>query len=201
MRPVAKEKPKRSADPATDAPVRTKSEIAKASATRVDYEIQRYAEEFNEPRLAKTLGGFSLKDNQPVDIVVFKSLPKDFKPGETLDDKTFNRLSQQYGIAHAVELKTIVSNKANKLTMKKSAMAKKRAFDRKYKTRMATVVFGDSKVFNAKGQGQHDVSQREIRFRTGYGSFRVDGMHKVESSKELLTLLGTEKRLLPQGAK
>jgi len=37
-----------------------------------------------------------------------------------------------------------------------------------------------SKVYNAKGEGKHDDSKREIYYRRGYGSFRVGGMYKVK---------------------
>lgn len=151
--------------------------------------------------LAKWLGGFSLADNQPADIIVFNGKVKEFKAGAKLTDQQFDFLSKKYGIKHAAELKTMVSNKANKLTMKRSAMDKKRSFERKHKTRLDTIVFDDHKVFNAKGSGKHDPTKRVIRFRAGYGSFRVQKMHEVRSSKELTSLLATKRQQLPEGAK
>lgn len=158
---------------------KTKSEIAKASAVRVDKHIQRYSEEHNEPMLAKALKGSSLKDNEPVDV-----------------------LTTIGGKKHGIELKTMVSNTNNKLTMKRSAMELKAAWERKNKAPVHTVVFDDRKVFNAKGPGVHDYSQRKILYRRGYGSFRVDKMHEVVGGmKGLMNLLATAKRALPIGAK
>jgi hypothetical protein len=158
---------------------KTKSEIAKASAKRVDKEIQRYSEERNEPKLAKALGGKSLADNEPVDVV-----------------------TEINGKKHGIELKTMVDNKHNKLTMKKDAQARKRSWERREKGKVHTVVFDDQKVFNAKGPGKHDEPQRRILYRRGYGSFRTDGMYEVKGGmEELRQLLSMDKRKLPKGAK
>ena len=43
---------------------------AKQSATRVDKEMQRYAEEATEARVASGLKGVSLPDGEPVDVMV-----------------------------------------------------------------------------------------------------------------------------------
>lgn len=162
----------------TESP-KTKSEIAKASATRVDKEIQRYSEEHNEPQLAKALGGESLPDNEPIDVLT------------DIDGKT-----------HGIELKTMVVNKASKLTMKKEAQDRKRAWERKHPGRCHTVVFDDRAVFNAKGPGKHDESQRKILYRRGFGSFRTDKMYEVKGGmKELKELLSMDKRKLPKGAR
>lgn len=155
---------------------KTKSEIAKSSARRVDSEIQRYAEEGNEPQLAKKLGGSSLRNSEPVDIIVAK------------DGK----------IRHGIELKTMVDNKANKITMKRSAMEKKAAWEKANKAKFHTVVFDDSKVFNANGKGKHDYSKRRIFYRRGYGSFRVNAMMEVKSVAELQRTMDTPLRSLPE---
>ena len=105
---------------------RTKSEIAKSSATRVGRDIQSYCEEGNEPMLAKMLGGSSIKDNQPVDIVVFRGGVK--TPPGPLGDAEYKALLAKHGAAYGIEMKTIVSNKANKLTMKRSAMDLKKGW-------------------------------------------------------------------------
>lgn len=157
---------------------RTKSEIAKASATRVDSEIQRYCEEGNEAVFAKMMGGKRLPDNEPVDVLVGGPPP------------------------HGIELKTVVMNKAAKITMKRSAMDLKAKWSRQNKAPVHTVVIDDSKVFNALGKGQHDISKRRILYRRGFGSFRIDGMHEVTGgTKELKALLTTSKAKLPTGAK
>jgi len=160
---------------------KTKSEIAKSSAVRVDKEIQRYAEEHNESAIAKKLGGEALPDNEAADVVVQAGEPP----------KT-----------HGLELKTMVVSGNRKVTMKGDAQARKRTWERKNKATMHTVVVDDTKVFNANGPGKHDESQRRLFYRRGFGSYRVDGMHEVKGGmKELKQLLTMDKRKLPKGAK
>lgn len=160
---------------------KTKSEIAKSSAVRVDKEIQRYAEEHNESAVAKKLGGKALPDNEAADVVVEAGEPPKI---------------------HGLELKTMVVSGNRKVTMKGDAQARKRTWERKNKATMHTVVVDDTRVFNANGPGKHDESQRRIFYRRGFGSYRVDGMHEVKGGmKELKELLSMDKRKLPKGAK
>lgn len=157
---------------------KTKSEIAKASAKRVDSEIQRYAEDVNEAYLAEKLGGTPLPDNEPPDVVA------------EIDGKK-----------HGIEVKTMVDNSARKITCKSDAQARKRTWERKNKGTFHTVVIDDHLVFNAKGPGKHDLSKRELWYRRGSGSFRVDGMAKVRDYDHLKELITMDKRKLPKGAK
>jgi hypothetical protein len=152
---------------------------AQASATRVDSEIQRYAEEHNEPRFAKAVGGLSFKDNEPVDVVV----------------------GDGGVIQHGIELKTMVSNKAGKITMKRSAMERKAKWEKDNKATFHTVVIDDHEVFNANGPGEHDESKRKIFYRRGFGSFRVAGMYEVKDVAELKKLLAMKNEALPDAAK
>jgi hypothetical protein len=147
----------------------------------VGKEIQRYAEEHNEPAVAKALGGLSFKDNEPVDIVM----------GDP-DGGT---------VKHGIELKTVVANTNGKITMKGDALARKRTWARKNKATFHTVVIDDSKVFNAGGKGKHDESQRRILYRRGAGSFRLSKMHECKDMAELKTLINTKTQKLPPGAK
>lgn len=153
---------------------------AQGSAKRVDKTIQRYAEEHNEPAFAKALGGLSFKDNEPVDIVVGDASGR---------------------IKHGVELKTMVDNGNNKITMKQSAMQRKAKWEKANRATFHTVVFDDTAVFNANGPGKHDVSKRRIFYRRGFGSFRVGTMHEVKSMKELKQLMDTPNKKLPDAAK
>jgi hypothetical protein len=157
-----------------------KAERAAASAHRIDSKVQRYAEEHNEPRFAKAVGGVSFPDSEAVDIAI---------PGEA------------GAVAHGVELKTMVSNKANKITMKRSAMDRKLAWEKKNKAVFHTVVLDDQAVFEANGPGQHDESKRRIFYRRGCGSFRVGSMHEVKDLAELKELMNTPNRKLPAGAR
>jgi hypothetical protein len=155
-----------------------KARIAKASHKLVDKDIQRYAEEHNEPKFAKAIGGLSFKDNEPVDIVVGRG-----------------------GVVqHGVELKTMVDNANNKITMKRSAMERKAEWERKNNATFHTVVFDDHQVKDAKGEGKHDESKRRMFYRRGYGSFRVGSMHEFGSMAELKKLMDTPDAKLPPAA-
>lgn len=147
-----------------------KSARSKKHAVRVAGDVQRYSEEHNEPILAKALRGKSLKDNEPMDVVV------------TIDGKK-----------HGIELKTMTIGANRKLTMKRDAMARKAAWEKKKDATAHTVVFDDTKVFNAKGKGKHNDSKRRIFYRRGFGSFRVDNMHEVSSMAELKRLMSAKR--------
>lgn len=151
---------------------------AQASATRVDASIQRYCEEHNEPKFAKAVGGLSFKDNEPVDVV----------------------LGVGGVISHGIELKTMVTNKANKITMKRSAMERKAEWERANKATFHTVVIDDSGVYNANGEGNHDESKRRYFYRRGFGSFRVGTMMEVKSIAEIKKLINTPNDKLPPSA-
>lgn len=156
-----------------------KSARAKAAHKLVDKDIQRYAEEHNEPAFAKAMGGVSFPNGEPVDVAI---------PGA--DGR----------VAHGVELKTMVDNTNNKITMKRSAMERKAAWERKNKAPVHTVVFDDQEVFNANGPGEHDESKRVIYYRRGYGSFRVGTMHRCKDLAELKKLMAMDEKKLPAAA-
>lgn len=155
-----------------------KSMLAKQSAKHVGAEIQRYAEEHNEPVAAKALGGKAMRDNEAEDI----------------------RISHDGKITHGVELKTIVDNGNNKITQKGSAMERKAAFMAEHHVPFHTVVFDDTHVFNANGPGKHDDSKRVIYYRRGFGSFRLDNMHIAKDMDEVNLLLATKDSDLPKAA-
>lgn len=158
---------------------RTKAEIAKASATITDKEVQRYSEEHNEPILAKMVGGQHLNDNQPIDV-------------EVRDSKG--------NLTHGIELKTMTSNKADKITMSKSAMQRKADWVASNAVPFHTIVFGDKAVFNANGQGKHDDSKREIYYKRGFGSFRISSMQRVSDMTHLNQLMNMAEGDLPKAA-
>lgn len=160
--------------PIDNANVSEKSRIARENHKRVGEEIQRYAEEHNESVLAKTLGGKKFDNSEPVDVMTDLG---------------------------GIELKTMVDNKNGKITMKRSAMEKKAAWERQNKTDMHTVVFDDSGVFNAKGPGKHDESKRRIFYRRGYGSFRVNSMLEISGLDELKSMMAMDSRRLPPAAR
>lgn len=155
-----------------------KSARAKAAHVMVDKTIQRYSEEHNEPRIAAAIGGESYNDSEPVDVGIKKG-------GK---------------VAHGIEIKTMVISSNNKITMKRSAMEKKKAWEETTGGVYHTVVLDDHDVFNALGEGQHDESKRVIYYKRGAGSFRVDGMQRVGSMKELKKLMETPDVQLPKAA-
>lgn len=173
-------KKKAGAPPAERQPLSDKAKLAKETSRHVGADIQRYSEEHNENKFAKQIGGVSLRDNEPVDVIVHED-------GQ---------------IKHGVELKTMTDNKQNKVYMKKSAMEKKRAWMKKNHADFHTVVYDDQKVYNAKGEGKHGPdSDRDIYYKRGVGSFRVSAMQKVGSIKELTELMNTPTSKLPAAAK
>lgn len=158
-----------------------KSIRAKAAHVLVDSRIQRYSEEHNEPRLAKKLKGKSEPDNKAYDIAITDAKGK---------------------MAHGVELKTMVSNGNDKITMKGSAQDRKIAWEKDNKATFHTVVFDDRKVYNAHGEGKHgSESDRVILYRRGGGSFRTGTMHKVKDYAELNKLINSKDSDLPAAAR
>lgn len=156
------------------------AERAKANHKMVDKGIQRYAEEHNEPAMAKALGGTSLPNGEPIDVAI----PG---PGGTP--------------AHGVELKTMVDNTRNKIDMNTYAQVRKIEWERENGATFHTVVLDDQKVYNANGEGKHDPSQRRMFYRRGVGSFRVEGMHEITGGmKELKELMAKGDKDLPPAA-
>lgn len=151
-----------------------KAMLAKLAHHMVGKAIQNYATG-NEAELAKALGGDSLPDNEPIDVAVKDATGR---------------------IKHGIEVKTIVSNKAGKITMNSEALSRKRSWARRNQAVFHTVVLDDSKVYSSG-----DKSLRIIYYRRGAGSFRITKMYQVKNYSELKTLLVMETRKLPTGAK
>lgn len=152
---------------------------AKASSVLVGKDIQQYSEEHNEPQLAKLTGGLSLRDNEPVDVIVMKDSV----------------------VQHGIEFKTMVSNKADKITMKSDALDRKKEWQNKNFATFHTVVFDDREVFNANGPGKHNDAARKIFYRRGAGSFRVPTMYQAKDMAELNTLMAMDDADLPASAR
>lgn len=116
----------------------------------IDWEYQQHAEDRNEAELAAAIGGSATRGSVPVDVIV---------PRE-------NR------IAHGIELKTLVTQGNDKITMKSSAMARKIDWADQSGARLHTVVFDDRNVINGTGD-------RIVYYRPGIGSFRIGNMTRV----------------------
>jgi hypothetical protein len=153
---------------------------AKAAHVLVDKDIQRYAEEHNEPKFAAAVGGKSFPDGEPVDVAI---RGPDGKP------------------SHGIELKTQVVGSNRKITMKRSAMERKAAWESEHGVPVHTVIFDDTRVYNANGPGDHDESKRRILYKRGFGSFRTGNMHEVKDVAELKALMDAPEDQLPAAAK
>lgn len=154
-----------------------KAKRAIAAHKMVNKEIQRYAEEVSEPRLAAMLKGKSLPDNEPVDV-------------ETEKD--------------GVELKTMVleRNQEEKITMDSYAQIRKINWERETGKTFHTVVSDDRLVYNANGEGEHDESKRIYYYRRGVaGSARIDSLYRCESAEELQRLIAMKDSELPKSAR
>ncbi len=164
------------AAPPEQSPRNEKAQRAKDSAKRVDASIQRYAEEYNEPRFAKVVDGQSLPDGEPADVIT--------KNGD------------------GIEMKTMTSNGNDKLTMDSYSQVRKINWEKENKSTFHTVVSDDRKVFNANGEGQHgDNSDRVYYYRRGVaGSARIGTMHRCKDEAELKQLMTTPEKDLPEGA-
>lgn len=157
-----------------------KVQRAQSNAKRIGRDVQRYCEEYNEPKFAKAINGASFADNEPIDVVVADANGR---------------------VAHGIELKTMVDNSNNKITMKGEAIRRKLSWARRNKASIHTIVIDDSEVFNAKGAGKHDESKRRYYYRRGVGSFRVGGMYQAKDINEIRELLNTPTKKLPEGAR
>jgi hypothetical protein len=125
----------------------TRSERSKRVFKPSTAEKQREADR-SEEQLSKGLSIARTGDNRPFDLVQGKV---------------------------AVEVKTLLSNNANKLTMHKESLARKVAFAEKNRLRAYTVAVD-------KREG---ATKPTYYVRKGVGSFRVDKMTKVSGMRAL----------------
>jgi len=81
------------------------------------------------------------------------------------------------GKMHGVEVKTLVDNKNNKITMHPSSRARKTAWAHSHHARLHTVVV-DSRAKN------------KLYYHKGVGSFRMGSLQPVSSAAHLRRLMG-----------
>lgn len=125
----------------------------------IDWSHQQHAEERNEADLADAVGGYVTRGSEPVDVVIERAGAP----------------------AHGIELKTLVTQENDKITMKTPAMNRKLAWAEGCGAALHTVVFDD-----------RDTSQRRVFYRNGVGSFRIGNMALLEGGlQELADLLDT----------
>ena len=204
------EKP-RPANPA----VAKKLEAAKATKIIVNADVQRFAEEQNERAVSHAVGGVSLPDGEPVDVVIpadkatlarwraasdaHRDALAAYRAGTGRKPGAFR---PEGPAVHGVELKTMFSNAAGKISMKMSARKVKAAWERRTGREVSTVVIDDSAVFNAGGPGKHDFSKRKVYYRRGFGNYAVNAMLLVPNGLEgVRVLLDTPSNQLPDSAR
>ena len=124
--------------------------------------IQRHAER-NERLLRERIGGTAtrLVQNEPVDLLV------------TFGDKKVG-----------VEVKTLINNENDKITVRSKALEKKRRWGKENDAEIHTIVIDDRDAYNPKLFSGHKVYHRDDT-----GSFRLGTMTKVESDEHLRRLL------------
>lgn len=194
-------------------PMSEKAKRAKAAHVMVDKNVQRYAEEHSEPRMAKLLGGASFPNSEPMDL----ALPKDAKHA-----KEWGRINDVYiealkkwrdeggkgkmpdtrdfpgEVGHLIETKTMVVGKDDKLTMNAYAMVLKHVEREKTGAVFHTIASDDREIFGKKNP---DESKRVYYYRRGIaGSARVGGMYVVTSEAELKKLIYLPEDKLPPEA-
>ena len=153
-----------------------KAARAKLAHKLVNKDIQRYAEEYNEPRFAKVVGGVSHPDSEPMDVTA--------KNGDL------------------VEIKTLVDNSNSKITMDSYSQVRKIVKESETGKTFHTVVSDDQKIYNAGGEGKHgDDSKRRYFYRRGVaGSARIGSLHECKDEAELLKLMKMPEDKLPAAA-
>lgn len=128
----------------------SKAEIAKQNYRGGDKHEQDIAEKM-ENHLAKEMGMKKSPDNKPFDL---------------------------FGTKYAVEVKTMVSNTNDKITMNKAAIARKDAFIKDTGLKPFTV------VVDARG------IEPKYFIRAAYGSFRIGSMTQVASPGAARAFMG-----------
>lgn len=119
--------------------------------------MQQHAES-NETDVKAMVGGETTGDNAAMDVVV--------KSGSQL---------------HGVEVKTLLHNSNDKITMHPPSRRRKEAWARKNNAVVHTVVLDDRK-------GRANSGHR-LYYRRGVGAFRLEKMTKVTSAKHLRSLM------------
>ena len=112
----------------------------------------------NEHDAARQLGGLSFPDNEPLDVHL--------QVGRTL---------------HGIEMKTMLDNGNDKITMHPESRRRKEAWATEGRRKLHTVVLDDRDTFGNKQQH----SGHRIYYAEGVGAFRIGSMRKVKDYAEL----------------
>lgn len=123
-------------------------------------QAQRYAEQ-NELTIREMIGGQRTEGNAPVDVIA------------KVEGKTVG-----------VEVKTMINNTNDKITMRRAAVEKKEAWARRHRANVHTVVIDD------RGKlGHSEYSGHRLYHTKGTGSFRLGSMTPVKDERHLKELL------------
>jgi hypothetical protein len=125
---------------------------------------QDHAEK-NEVQLAKKIGGIKSGDNDVIDVSVAKK-----------------------GVLHGIELKTMLDNGNDKITMHPESRRRKEVWAKRKDREVHTVVLDDRDKFGNKDQH----SGHRIYYKAGVGAFRLGKMRKVKNFDELNKILAGE---------
>ena len=128
---------------------------------------QRHAEA-NEPIVAAALKGHSTEDNLPMDVL----LKKRSNSGKLI----------------GIELKTMLDNGNDKITMHPHSRQRKLDWAKQHKAAVHTVVLDHRDRFQG-GKFKAQYSGHEIYYRPGVGSFRLGGMLQPKDYKALHKLI------------
>ena len=89
---------------------------------------------------------------------------------------------------HGIEVKTLLDNGNDKITMHPSSRRRKEAWARKRGRRIHTVITDDRDTFEG-GTHAQQYSGHRMYYRRGVGAFRLKGMTPVRDAKHLLELM------------
>lgn len=164
----------------TESQPSSRAAIAKANYKATEKDKQDHAEN-NEVLLASKIGGKSLSDNEPMDVVIGHS-----------GDKT----------EHGIEVKTILdSGKVNaQISMKPEAIARKAEWSKAQSATVHTVVIDDRNTFR-DGAHKENYSGNRLYYRRATGNLTINSMYAVKNYAELKTLIATPTNQLPPKAR
>ncbi len=141
---------------------RAKETFKPSTATK-----QRRAEA-NEKVVARMVGGDSLPDDEPMDVV-----------------------TSLRGRRHGVEVKTFVDNANDKITMHPESRVRKERWARKNKATTHTVLVDDRDLFSPE-----QFSGHKVYYARGTRAFRLRNMIPVRDEADLKWLMGLDRRAL-----
>ena len=127
---------------------------------------------------------------------VAKGLKADVSP----DNQPMDVTTKLDGVSHGVEVKTMLDNGNDKITMHPESRERKEEWAKKNEAINHTVVLDRRDTFNG-GANKSQYSGHEIYYRRGVGAYRVGGMYQAKNMAEVKSLMAMPESELPKGAK